>query len=230
MIDSRVLLGIDTSGPSAYVALEDKTGTLLSEKKSISPMSHSEDLSSLVQSCFDESKRKFSNLENIIVGNGPGSFTGLRIGLSYAVGLASGLGSKVTPISSSHGAAIEFVDPNTLVVVLGDARREEVFVSAFFSTDKVIEDEIWRVSDINVKALEQQKNVKASRIVFVSQDDILGVNTVLPLHIARGLLAVLRSSPSLPAYQGASFLGKIEPNYVRKASAKTLKERQISTI
>ncbi|HET6692366.1 MAG TPA: tRNA (adenosine(37)-N6)-threonylcarbamoyltransferase complex dimerization subunit type 1 TsaB [Miltoncostaeaceae bacterium] len=76
------------------------------------------------------------DLDGIVVGVGPGGFTGLRIGLATALGLGQALGIPVTGASSLEALALgvaEVAPPGALVVPVLDARRRELFAAAYRS-------------------------------------------------------------------------------------------------
>jgi tRNA threonylcarbamoyladenosine biosynthesis protein TsaB len=96
------------------------------------PNAHAETLLPLVEQLLAETGSARSSLDRLAVGIGPGSFTGLRVGIALAQGMALGLDRPLVGIGSlravARGAPED--DPRVRVVAL-DARRDELFVAAY---------------------------------------------------------------------------------------------------
>lgn len=123
-----LVLGLDTATPSCSVALIEH-GRLLAELTVVSPRAHSARLMPLIAQALQEAGREKGDLAAIACGVGPGSFTGLRIGITTAKTLAYALGLPCLPVSTlaamAHGLGPGLVSP-----VL-DARRGEVFAALY---------------------------------------------------------------------------------------------------
>ena len=127
------ILNIETSTKACSVALH-KNGELIVCREDISAnFSHSEKLLKFISELFSDEKLSLSDLDAIAVSMGPGSYTGLRIGVSTAKGLCYGLDIPLISISTlkamSFGMALEI--KADLYCPMIDARRMEVY-SAFF--------------------------------------------------------------------------------------------------
>jgi tRNA threonylcarbamoyl adenosine modification protein YeaZ len=96
------ILAIDTSGTSALVALGDAGGTLLTERRWPAGYRHGEELLTHVDEMLSTSGTALADLGGIVVGTGPGAFTGLRVGLATAKALAHGLGVPIAGVPSSE--------------------------------------------------------------------------------------------------------------------------------
>lgn len=130
-----VLLAIDTSiGTSVALKAEDRTG----EHSSSDERGHTEVIGGLMVRLFAEMKISPSAVEGVVVGIGPGPFTGLRVGIAAAKAFATGLGVPLYPISGHEAVAYEAM-PDThdapSVRVLQDARRRELFVTEYSGLD-----------------------------------------------------------------------------------------------
>ena len=127
------ILNIETSTKACSVALH-KNGELIVCREDITAnFSHSEKLLKFISELFSDEKLSLSDLDAIAVSMGPGSYTGLRIGVSTAKGLCYGLDIPLISISTlkamSFGMALEI--KADLYCPMIDARRMEVY-SAFF--------------------------------------------------------------------------------------------------
>jgi len=89
----------------------------------------------MIRSVLEESGAVLSDLDAIVLGNGPGSFIGMRIAASVAQGLAYGAGLGIVPVSSLAAVAAEVLaeSPDSRVAVTQDAHMSEVYLGLFES-------------------------------------------------------------------------------------------------
>lgn len=133
-----VIINIDTSSPICSVALAID-GEIVLGLESSQQMDHSASLAPYVKKCLDYLKDKGIKLDAVSVAVGPGSYTGLRIGLSLAKGLAFGMSIPMIALSSlqilSVRAIFSYHDfaGDELIVPMVDARRLEVFTGVYDS-------------------------------------------------------------------------------------------------
>ncbi len=132
-----ILLGIDTSTPATTVGLRLSDGTVL-QARDDPPAGgrpgHATRLLTLADGLLADAGIRWRGIERIAVGVGPGTFTGLRVGVASAHGLAHALGAQLVGISSlralAHGANTQRPDCATILAVI-DARRGEAFCAAY---------------------------------------------------------------------------------------------------
>ncbi len=96
------LLAIDTSGTSALVALGEADGALLAERRWVAGYRHGEELLARIDEALTTAGVAMADLGGIVVGTGPGAFTGLRVGLATAKALAHGLGIAIAGVPTSE--------------------------------------------------------------------------------------------------------------------------------
>lgn len=125
------LLAIDTSSLACSVALS-VNGTLC-ERHEEQAREHTRLLMPMVHDVLAEGGLAPEQLDAIVLGNGPGSFIGMRIAASVAQGLAHGAGLDIVPVSSLAAVAAQvFAETEaTEVVVTQDAHMSEVYLGAF---------------------------------------------------------------------------------------------------
>ncbi len=92
---------------------------------------HTRILMPMIRSCLDEAGVSLPDLDAIVVGNGPGSFIGMRIGASVAQGLAHGAGLDIVPVSSMAAVAARAGKDDDSVVVAQDAHMNEVYLGIY---------------------------------------------------------------------------------------------------
>jgi tRNA threonylcarbamoyladenosine biosynthesis protein TsaB len=123
------ILAFDTSSPVSAVAVVD-AGRVLAQDDSPEQGRHGEVLLPRIQRQLELAGVALAAIELIAVGQGPGSFTGLRIGLATAKGLALASAIPLRGVCSLRVLARGIVDRGELVVVALDAGRGEVFGAA----------------------------------------------------------------------------------------------------
>lgn len=109
---------------------------------------------------IDEMYKKINlepnDIDLIMVVNGPGSFTGIRIGVTIAKILAYSLNKKITTITSLE--AMSTYNTDKIIVPLIDARRGYYFASAILNNDKIIEEQYIKLEDILSKLKQYHNN------------------------------------------------------------------------
>ena len=125
-----IVLGIESSSPVASVALvsEEK---LWGEMTLNIGLTHSEQLLPLIDELLHQVKIDISEVEGIAISGGPGSFTGLRIGMATAKGLAQGLNKPLVSIPTLLALAYQQTGRWGLVTPVLNARRGEVYTALF---------------------------------------------------------------------------------------------------
>lgn len=129
-----LILSIETSTDKCSVALHEE-GRLISLKEREEKGAHAMRLPGLVDEVLLDAKLSSDRLKAIAVSQGPGSYTGLRIGVSTAKGLAYALDLPLIGISTLQALAIQMsaVERGSLIVAQIDARRMEVYSQVFDS-------------------------------------------------------------------------------------------------
>jgi tRNA threonylcarbamoyl adenosine modification protein YeaZ len=130
-----LLLAIDTSTSAITVAL--RGDGIASSATVLDARGHSEHVSPLVQRCLETAHREPSDVTHVVVGNGPGPFTGLRVGIVTGTVFAHARGIPVHGVCSLDALA---VDAAALVgegdfLVATDARRKEVYWARYTVAD-----------------------------------------------------------------------------------------------
>ncbi len=124
------LLALDTSTKVAGVALMEE-GMLVCEANLNSGLTHSERLMPLVDQCFRLAGWQPAELDAIAVVAGPGSFTGVRIGVATAKGMAEALGKPVVAVNTLEVLAAGFPGFAGVIAPVLDARRDQVYCAAY---------------------------------------------------------------------------------------------------
>lgn len=162
------VLGLETGTPVARIGIVGEGRVMASLTRPA--RSHGADLPDLVNAAMAEAGLRMADLAAIAVGIGPGSFTGLRVGLSYAKGLIIASRLKLVGIPSLDamalcGAMLAEAGSGTAICPLIDARRGEVYASLY----RVGADALERLSGDLVVSLEDFANQTAGEVVFVGE-------------------------------------------------------------
>lgn len=125
------LLAVDTSSLACSVALlVDET---VSERHAEEAREHTRLLVPMIRELLHDAGLRSEDLDAIVLGNGPGSFIGMRIAASVAQGLAYGSSTPIAPVSSLAAVAAEVFDSTEAaeVIVAQDAHMNEVYLGAY---------------------------------------------------------------------------------------------------
>lgn len=128
------ILALDTSGTDCAVCIYDAAaGGVLSEVTENIGKGHAERLMALVEHVFSEANLKLSDIDRVAVTIGPGSFTGIRVGVAAARGFAVSLGIDAVGVTTLETVARAYQKQNLgrPVAVAFDAKREEVYLQLF---------------------------------------------------------------------------------------------------
>lgn len=219
-----LLLAFETSAKAASVALfEGKT--LLAEQYQNTGLTHSQTLLVMAEDLLTQCGKTARDVEAVAVANGPGSFTGVRIGVAAAKGFAWGGEVPIFGVSTLEAMAMGLGISEGYVCPVMDARRNQVYNALFYVNQGVVT----RQSPDRAIALEDlQKELKSLEkpIFLVGDGSILCYNIlqqdvpnlILPpewrMHqraVGVGLAALQRENADDPA--------TLAPNYLRMSQA-----------
>ncbi|MCM1291672.1 MAG: tRNA (adenosine(37)-N6)-threonylcarbamoyltransferase complex dimerization subunit type 1 TsaB [Prevotella sp.] len=139
-----IILNIETSSKTCSVALSED-GQILYSLEDTQGLNHATKLAPFVEKCMEELARKERKLDAVAVSNGPGSYTGLRIGLSLAKGLCFGLDIPLITLNTLEIMAVKAMfhsfewQGDEIIIPMVDARRMEVYTAGYdFSLNEVL--------------------------------------------------------------------------------------------
>lgn len=139
---SGLLIAFDTATDALAIGLARRDGDALELIASADFVARRAALSNLLPAIRDLLDREGfvpRDVDSVVVGLGPGSFTGVRIGVASAKGLAHGLGVPVFGVSTLEAVAWRHVSASGLVGVVGDAMRGEVYPAIFHVAEGRVE-------------------------------------------------------------------------------------------
>ena len=219
-----LLLAFETSAKAASVALFDGN-ILLGEQYQNTGLTHSQTLMVMAQDLLTQCGKTARDVQAVAVANGPGSFTGVRIGVAAAKGFAWGGELPLYGVSTLEAMALGLGAYQGWICPVMDARRSQVYNALFYVNQGVLErrtpDRAISLSDLS----EELKNLEEP-IFLVGDGSVLCYNSLLeavpgmvlpPEHkrhqraVGVGLAALVQ-----PQTQNA---GEIVPNYLRLSQA-----------
>ncbi len=236
------LLAFDTSTPMGSVALGAGTD-VLARTELRRQGAHSSDLIPKIHETLEEGGVDMEELTGLVVGSGPGSFTGVRVAAATAKGLVRALELPLWPVSSLEAGAAA-VDAGLVPLsdgpraelsvderarpryVLFDARSDRVYAACYLPTEHGLEELIAPHSTTIGEILSGTVplSVFAGDGAARHEDEIRGAGfPVLPpplgMPTADGLLAILRNGPARAPLEDVA---RWEPDYLRPSSAERL--------
>ncbi len=174
-------LSIDTTAKTCSVAISDDA--LLSIFSVNNTLTHSENLMLMVDSALKTAGKKITDVEAIAVSVGPGSFTGVRIGVAAVKGLAFGKDIKIAPVSTLDALSYNAADTDSIVCASMDARRDQTYYALFSienGTPVRLTEDIADVFDAACeKTLEFCKKLEKKSVIFVGDGAKLCYNTFI---------------------------------------------------
>ena len=205
---SRLVLAIDTSTPAVTAGVV-ADGQVLAERVTFDARAHAERITPNVLAAIADAGRSMADLNAVVVGCGPGPFTGLRVGMATAAAYGHALGLPV------HGVcSLDAIGGQTTgeVLVVTDARRREVYWARYRDGVRVDGPEVNAPADVDPGR---------AKLVAGSPDHaaLFGLPCIEPTYPdAAGLVAAVADWSQHPA--------SLVPMYLRRPDAKTLAERQ----
>ncbi|SDP27493.1 tRNA (adenosine(37)-N6)-threonylcarbamoyltransferase complex dimerization subunit type 1 TsaB [Desulforhopalus singaporensis] len=232
------ILSLDTATPCSSVALTRGTrehGEILGALNLSGNVTHSRRLLASIDYLMNQSGVDWDDLDAVNVSLGPGSFTGLRIGMATAKGLAAAAGKPLIGVSTLDGLAAKCVTGRLVCAVL-DARKKEVY-GAFYRCDK--KGRSARVSDMAVlspQVLAQQINepvlmVGDGAVAYKQKfKELLGDKlTIAPAHLHEpGASAIGMLAGEAYLREEMLDISRVQPIYIRSSDAELnlLKKKQ----
>jgi len=184
------LLAIETATPGASIAvLEDRT--TLAAASRIDPVGHASFLVPAIDFCFDQVGWSPTDLDAVVVDVGPGLYTGIRVGLATAQGLAAAFGIPLIPAVSLDALALEARTGHRLIWVLVDVRRGQLAMARYRPVPGGVVKE-------GVNELVAPEELRAMLESNTDESLVVGEIGALPEGFFRGMSSVKTARPRYP--------------------------------
>ena len=164
------ILSISTATKELSVALNEDE-RLIVEKNELDERNHSEHLDPIIDEILNKNKLKLKDIDRFAVAIGPGSYTGLRIGVTTVKMFASILTKEVVGVSTLQALAASCSEEDTLVVAGIDARNDNFFAGAYLNENgqpvNVIPDGHYHIDVLLTAINEYLNDHKPKKLLFI---------------------------------------------------------------
>lgn len=161
-----IILAVDSSSKVATVALMNDERLLgeitLNDKKE-----HSVILMTIIHDLLKNNNLKIDDIDGYVVSRGPGSFTGLRIGMATIKGLSFGSGKPYVSVSSLDALAFSASNFDGLICPIMDALRNSVYTSLYKNNSLVKLEKLLEYSALDIDELIELIKAKNEKVIFI---------------------------------------------------------------
>jgi tRNA threonylcarbamoyl adenosine modification protein YeaZ len=211
----RTLLVIDTATPAVTAAVvahdtDARRSDVLAQRLTVDARAHAEMLTPNVMGAVADAGLSMADLDGVVVGCGPGPFTGLRVGMATAAAYGHALGVPVYGVCTLDAIGVE---TRGEVLVVTDARRREVYWARYRDGVRIGGPDVGAAADVAFGDAEAVAGSPDHAALF----DLPGID--IPYPSAAGLVAAVTDWTAEP--------GPLVPLYLRRPDAKTLAERGV---
>ena len=204
-----IVLAIDTAGVDCAAAVFDSaTGKILGRVSETIGRGHAERLMTMIDEALAEAKLSLTDIERIGVTVGPGSFTGIRVGVASARGLALALGVECVGVSTLEVLAQTAAEPDKSVLAAINAHRDEVYAQAFAGGEPEEEPLLLELDDYLARAAAPDTVLVGSASALVADREAETAPDHYPIEIVARLASLAKAQ------------GKPKPLYLRGPDAK----------
>ncbi|HWR72941.1 MAG TPA: tRNA (adenosine(37)-N6)-threonylcarbamoyltransferase complex dimerization subunit type 1 TsaB [Nitrospirota bacterium] len=227
-----IILGIETATRTGSVAVVNDSGVIAEYTLNIE-LTHSERLMSTVDRVLSDTGIKVADLNGFAVSIGPGSFTGLRIGLAAVKGLALATNKPVTAVSTLKGLAWNLPYSRYPVCPLLDARKKEVYAAIYrFGENGLVQE-----MEESVLSLGELAGRVKERTIFTGEGSHLFQDGIRSLFGERAVFAPASAmAPSAASIAGIGMMqlndgdradpDSLTPQYIRRPEAEVAWEKR----
>ncbi len=161
------ILSIDSSSITASVAITEN-GNMLAESFVNNGLTHSQTLMPMVEQTIKDGRISINDIDLFAITNGPGSFTGVRIGIASLKGMADALGKKCFAVSALEAIAEPLKNEDVIACAVMDARCNQVYTAIFENGKRICEDKAVLIDELGEELKQYDKN-----IVFIGDGSVL---------------------------------------------------------
>ncbi|PKZ15726.1 tRNA (adenosine(37)-N6)-threonylcarbamoyltransferase complex dimerization subunit type 1 TsaB [Anaerococcus octavius] len=210
------ILAIDTSTMISTVTIANDS-EILGDFNVNQQKTHSESLVPMIETLLELLGMEFKDIDEFVIAEGPGSFTGLRIGMTIAKTLAQVNDKKLIPISTLLALANNSSSDKLKVPML-DARGNRVYGAVYDKEfNEIIKEDLYTIEDFSKLVNDLDKEIELIGDISLKYQDLFEKEKVLPINfrntIGKSLIKLaLENKNDYDLYQ-------LVPNYLRKSQA-----------
>lgn len=198
-----ISLFIDTSYKSLFVGIVDDD-KLIDQICMMAEANFSEKLVPLIKKIVDKNNISLDKIDKLFVTVGPGSFTGIRIGLAVCKTLAFALNKRIIPISSLEFMATTKVSTKYKIPFI-DARHDKIFAGVYDENNNcIVPDSYTSIGQITSKISDE--------FTYISYDNLPNINSIIPEYNVLDIIKKHINDKDFNPHE-------VNPNYLKKTEA-----------
>ncbi len=231
------ILGLESSATSASVSVVED-GKVIALEVSNTGLTHSQTLMPMVENTLKKADVTINDIDFLAISNGPGSFTGVRIGVSAVKGICDSLNKKCVGVSTLEAIAKPLENTGVIAVATMDARCNQVYTATFDCLNgemkRLTEDEAITIAELTVRLKTQEKQLvligDGANVCYKKMKDVLeNISIASPVirYQSASSVALIAEELILKDENNAIDSSELEPKYLRLSQAeRELKKKQ----
>ncbi len=153
-----IILSLDSTSVTASVAISEN-GVVLAENFINNGLTHSQTLMPMVEQTLKDSKKNIKDIDLFAITNGPGSFTGVRIGIASVKGMADAMNKKCIAVSTLETIAEPLKNEDSIACAVMDARCNQVYTAIFENGNRLCEDKAVLIDELGEELKQYSKKI-----------------------------------------------------------------------
>ena len=223
-----IILNIETSSKNCSVSISENGKIIGLKEQSFDEYSHSKSLHVFIDEIFKQTKLSPQKLSAVAISEGPGSYTGLRIGVSAAKGICVALNLPLIAIDTMQILARKIECAEGYIISAMDARRDEIYYSVFKSNNCKIPIKVGKTDCMIIKSNSFSNYLESSIVNFVgncnekinkflNHDNIIFSDFMLPSANEMGII-------SFSSFKKGEFedVSDFQPKYLKEFGGKKI--------
>ncbi len=223
-----IILNIETSSKNCSVSISENGKIIGLKEQSFDEYSHSKSLHVFIDEIFKQTKLSPQKLSAVAISEGPGSYTGLRIGVSAAKGICVALNLPLIAIDTMQILARKIECAEGYIISAMDARRDEIYYSVFKSNNCKIPIKVGKTDCMIIKSNSFSNYFESSIVNFVgncnekinkflNHDNIIFSDFMLPSANEMGII-------SFASFKKGEFedVSDFQPKYLKEFGGKKI--------
>jgi tRNA threonylcarbamoyladenosine biosynthesis protein TsaB len=231
------ILGLESSATSASVSVVEN-GKVIALTSSNTGLTHSQTLMPMVENTLKKADITINDIDYLAISNGPGSFTGVRIGVSAVKGICDPLNKKCVGVSTLEAIAKPLENTGVIAVAVMDARCNQVYTATFDCINgemkRSTEDEAITIDELTERLKAQDKQIvligDGANVCYNKMKDVLeSISIASPTirYQCASSVALIAEELILKDENNAIDSSELVPKYLRLSQAeRELKKKQ----
>ena len=224
------ILALDSTAIAASVAITDND-KILAEYTQNTGHTHSETLLPLAEAALKAANLKVDDIDLFAISAGPGSFTGVRIGISLVKGLCFGKNKPIAALSSLEALSYNLQGYNGIVCPVMDARRNQVYTAIFKNGKRLTDDMLIPLSELREMLAQYSEPIYFTGDGYdlaIKNIDLKNVaQTPLRLRLQNGVSVAMCGKDNYENNKNIFTDTEVQPIYLRASQAERERNERI---